>query len=100
MPWETTAGRSGLTHCRVQPPDAENRMSGGVGGSRRAIAGTRPDRRPVVPACSGGVSAQALRVKLRLGLSLRAITRLAAPQSGPFLFVCTVALPVAYSVSG
>jgi hypothetical protein len=43
MPWETMAGRSGLTHCRVQPPDAENRMSGGVGGSRCAIAVTRPD---------------------------------------------------------
>jgi hypothetical protein len=39
------AGRSGLTHCRVQPPDAENRMSGGVGGSRRAITVTRPDPR-------------------------------------------------------
>ena len=36
----TMVGRSGLTHCRVQPPDAENRMSGGVGGSRRAIAVT------------------------------------------------------------
>jgi hypothetical protein len=43
------AGRSGLTHCRVQPPDAENRMSGGVGGSRRAIAVTRPDRRQCGP---------------------------------------------------
>ena len=43
MPWETMAGRSGLTHCRVQPPDAENRMSGGVGGSRCAITVTRPD---------------------------------------------------------
>ncbi len=27
-------------------------MSGGVGGSRRAIVVTRPDRRPAVPACS------------------------------------------------
>ena len=62
MPWETTAGRSGLTHCRVQPPDAENRMSGGVGGSRRAIAATRPDRRQAVPACSGST------VKLDLGM--------------------------------
>ena len=28
----------------VQPPDAENRTSGGVGGCRGAIPGTRPDR--------------------------------------------------------
>jgi len=28
----------------VQPPDAENRTSGGVGGCRGAILGTRPDR--------------------------------------------------------
>jgi hypothetical protein len=40
------AVRSGLAHCRVQPPDAENRMSGGVGGSRRAIAVSRPDLGP------------------------------------------------------
>jgi len=30
----------------VQPPDAENRTSGGVGGCRGAIPGTRPDREP------------------------------------------------------
>ena len=29
---------------RVQPPDRENRTSGGVGGCRGAIPGTRPDR--------------------------------------------------------
>ena len=29
----------------VQPPDTENRTSGGVGGCRGAIPGTRPDRR-------------------------------------------------------
>ena len=29
---------------RVQPPDTENRTSGGVGGCRGAIPGTRPDR--------------------------------------------------------
>jgi hypothetical protein len=29
----------------VQPPDAENRMSGGVGGWRGAISVTRPDLR-------------------------------------------------------
>ena len=36
-------------HCRVQPPDAENRLSGGVGGSRCAIAVTRPDRSRLKP---------------------------------------------------
>jgi hypothetical protein len=41
-PWQDAVGKP---HCRVQPPDAENRMSGGAGGSRRAIAVTRPDRR-------------------------------------------------------
>ena len=39
----------GYTHCRVQPPDAENRMSGGVRGSRRAITVTRPDRSRLKP---------------------------------------------------
>ena len=41
-PWQDAVGEF---HCRVQPPDAENRMSGGVGGSRCAIAVTRPDLR-------------------------------------------------------
>ena len=37
------AGHSDLTRRMVQPPDAENRTSGGVGGSRGAILVTRPD---------------------------------------------------------
>jgi hypothetical protein len=37
-------------------------MSGGVGGSRCAIAATRPDRRQAVPACSGDT------LKLELGM--------------------------------
>ena len=32
-------------HRQVQPPDAENGTSGGVGGSRCAITVTRPDQR-------------------------------------------------------
>jgi hypothetical protein len=32
----------------VQPPDAENRTSGGVGGCRGAIPGTRPDHHEAV----------------------------------------------------
>jgi hypothetical protein len=40
----------------VQPPDAENRTSGGVGGCRGAILGTRPDQ------CS-------LKLKVRYRLS-------------------------------
>ncbi len=34
---------------RLQPPDTENRTSGGVGGCRGAIPGTRPDRRETRP---------------------------------------------------
>ena len=41
----SAAGRPcGKTCRRVQPPDTENRTSGGVGGCRGAIPGTRPDR--------------------------------------------------------
>ena len=36
-------GSSGLLTRLFQPPDAENRMSGGVGGCRGAIPVTRPD---------------------------------------------------------
>ena len=50
-------GSSGLLKRLFQPPDAENRMSGGVGGCRGAIPVTRPDHatlsvarsRPAVP---------------------------------------------------
>src|ERR1017187_8905115 len=38
-------GSSGLLKRWFQPPDAENRTSGGVGGCRGAIPVTRPDRR-------------------------------------------------------
>jgi hypothetical protein len=37
-------GSSGFLKCRFQPPDAENRTSGGVGGWRSAIPATRPNQ--------------------------------------------------------
>jgi len=37
----------------VQPPDAENRTSGGVGGCRGAIPGTRPDFSGAAPQLLG-----------------------------------------------
>ena len=48
---------------RVQPPDTENRTSGGVGGCRGAIPGTRPDRRmsPLSPLSSCPLLFPALR---------------------------------------
>src|ERR1700676_106841 len=58
-PWQDAVGHP---HCRVQPPDAENRMSGGVGGSRRAIAATRPDHRHTSPE-SQRMNTSALQVK-------------------------------------
>src|ERR1035441_5747028 len=39
-------GSSGLLKRLFQPPDAENRTSGGVGGWRGAIPVTRPDPIP------------------------------------------------------
>src|ERR1035441_11128482 len=39
-------GSSGLLKRLFQPPDAENRTSGGVGGWRGAIPVTRPDQLP------------------------------------------------------
>jgi hypothetical protein len=51
LPREPTDGRRARRQAnqvhegspKVQPPDAENRTSGGVGGSRCAITVTRPD---------------------------------------------------------
>lgn len=44
MPRLSAAFRLKKASYKVQPPDAENGMSGGVGGLRCAIAVTRPDR--------------------------------------------------------
>jgi len=38
-----TVGACGCITCWTQPPDAENRMSGGVGGVTDAIPSPRPD---------------------------------------------------------
>ena len=43
MPRLSAAFRLKKASYKVQPPDAENGMSGGVGGLRCAIAVTRPD---------------------------------------------------------
>ena len=39
------SGKNGMCHERLQPPDTENGMSGGVGGGRGAILCPRPDHR-------------------------------------------------------
>src|ERR1039458_3391826 len=46
-------GSGGLLKRWFQPPDAENRMSGGVGGCRGAIPVTRPDQGPGAGSISG-----------------------------------------------
>ena len=48
-------GSGGLLKRWFQPPDAENRMSGGVGGCRGAIPVTRPDRSMQVCGCAKSV---------------------------------------------
>src|ERR1035441_5317441 len=53
----------------VQPPDAENRMSGGVGGWRGAIPVTRPDRGrpPHIAAQNAGYLSQADAPMMKVG---------------------------------
>ena len=59
------AGRSGLNPLPGSTPDAENRTSGGVGGSRRAITMTRPDPRRDKRFAPGRPLASRMRTKFR-----------------------------------